>query len=46
MSVAAEYAWDNWVPEDVTAAVDEGLEDFGEGVKDVASDTWGAVTPW
>lgn len=49
----AEYAWDHWVPEDVTEAIDEGLEDFGEGVadtagdiKDAAGDALDSITPW
>ena len=53
VGMLAEYAWDNWVPEDVTEAVDEGLRDFGEGVadaagdvKDAAGDALDAVTPW
>ncbi len=46
VGMLAEYAWDHWVPEDVTEAIDEGLRDFGEGVKDTASDVWDAVTPW
>ncbi|ROR90111.1 hypothetical protein [Nocardioides aurantiacus] len=53
VGMLAEYAWDHWVPEDVTEAVDEGLRDFGEGVadaasdvKDAAGDAWDAVTPW
>lgn len=41
-----EYAWDHWVPEGVTEAIDEGLRDFGEGVKGTAGDVWHAVTPW
>jgi hypothetical protein len=46
VGMLAEYAWDHWVPEDVTEAIDEGIRDFGEGVKDAASDAWDAVTPW
>ncbi len=36
-SMLAEHAWDNWVPDSAKEAIDDGLEDFGEGVKDVAS---------
>lgn len=46
VGMLAEYAWDHWVPEDVTEAIDEGLRDFGEGVADAAGDAWDAVTPW
>ncbi len=53
VGMLAEYAWDHWVPEDVTEAVDEGLRDFGEGVADAAGDmadaagdALDAVTPW
>jgi hypothetical protein len=42
-SLAAEYAWDHWVPDDTKEAIDEGLRDFGNGVKDVASDVGGSV---
>jgi hypothetical protein len=45
-SLAAEYAWDHWVPDDTKEAIDEGLRDFGNGVKDVASDVGDAVTFW
>lgn len=42
-SLAAEYAWDHWVPDDTKEAIDEGLRDFGNGVKDVASDVGSGV---
>lgn len=46
VGMAAEYAWDNWVPEDTREAIDEGLRDFGNGVKDAAGDAWDAVSFW
>lgn len=36
-SMLAEHAWDNRVPDSAKEAIDDGLEDFGEGGKDVAS---------
>lgn len=46
VGLAAEYAYENWVPDDVRESIDEGLEDFGEGLADVASDVGDAVTFW
>ena len=36
-SLAAEYAWDHWVPDGTKEAIDDGLKDFGNGVKNVVS---------
>lgn len=46
VGLAAEYAYENWVPDDVRESIDEGLEDFGEGVADAASDVGDAVSFW
>lgn len=37
-SLTAEYAWDHWVPDGAKEAIDDGMKDFGHGVKDVADD--------
>ena len=46
VGLAAEYAYENWVPDEVRDKIDQGLEDFGNGVKDVAGDVGDALTFW
>ncbi len=46
VGLAAEYAYENWVPDDVRDKIDQGLEDFGSGVMDTASDVGDALTFW
>ncbi|MDN4173308.1 hypothetical protein QWY28_10170 [Nocardioides sp. SOB77] len=46
VGLAAEYAYENWVPDEVRDKIDEGLRDFGNGVADVAGDVGDAITFW
>lgn len=46
VGLAAEYAYENWVPDEVRDKIDQGLEDFGNGVMDTASDVGDALTFW
>ena len=43
VGMAADWAYDEWVPDDVRAAIDDGLTTVGEGIADGASDAWEAV---
>jgi len=45
VGLAAEHAYENWVPDDVRESIDEGPEDFGEGVVDAASDVGATSSP-
>ncbi|MBC9732563.1 hypothetical protein [Nocardioides marmotae] len=44
--MAAQYAYENWVPDEVRDKIDDGLRDFGNGVADVAGDVGDALTFW
>ncbi|WP_341231073.1 hypothetical protein [Nocardioides salarius] len=46
VGLAAEYAYESWVPDEVRDKIDQGLEDFGSGVVDVAGDVGDALTFW